>query len=111
MTANFFALASGQAFANTYGTIFIKSLNVYNPYVFTIIIKVGGILGALTFAFLSDHIGRRRFFQTLAPLAAACMMIIGGVGTIHNPSKEIKLVIASMFPLYGYFLLGSFVPL
>nr|RBQ99280.1 hypothetical protein FVER53263_00101 [Fusarium verticillioides] len=111
MIANFFALASGQAFANTYGTIFIKSLNVYNPYVFTIIIKVGGIVGALTFALLVDHVGRRFFYHTLAPMAAICMIVIGSVGAIHNPSKQAKLVIASMFPCYGLFLLGSFAPL
>ncbi|CEI67397.1 unnamed protein product [Fusarium venenatum] len=111
MISNFFALASGQAFANTYGTIFIKSLNVYNPYVFTIIIKVGGIAGALTFLALVDHVGRRGFYFTLAPLASICMMVVGGIGTVRNPSDSSKLVIASMFPLYGYFLLGSFVPL
>ncbi|KAF5966150.1 putative sugar transporter [Fusarium bulbicola] len=111
MIANFFALVSGQAFANTYGTIFIKSLNVYNPYVFTIIIKVAGIVGALTFALLVDHVGRRFFYHTLAPMAAVCMTVIGSFGAIHNPSKQAKLVIASMFPCYGFFLLGSFAPL
>lgn len=111
MISNFFALASGQAFANTYGTLFIKSLNVYNPYVFTIIIKVGGIAGALTFLLLVDHVGRRVFYFTLAPLASVCMMVVGGIGTVPNPSNSAKLVIASMFPCYGFFLLGSFVPL
>ncbi|KAM0349867.1 hypothetical protein ACHAP4_010222 [Fusarium culmorum] len=111
MISNFFALASGQAFANTYGTLFIKSLNVYNPYVFTIIIKVGGIAGALTFLLLLDHVDRRVFYFTLAPLAAVCMMVVGGIGTVPNPSNSAKLVIASMFPCYGFFLLGSFVPL
>lgn len=111
MLTNFFGLASGQAFANTYGTIFVQSLNVYNPYVFTIIIKVGGILGAISFAFLVDLIGRRSFFQTLAPLACGCMMIIGSLGTIRNPTRNEKIAIASMLPCYGFFLLGSFAPL
>ncbi|KAF4483570.1 arylsulfatase, partial [Fusarium agapanthi] len=70
-----------------------------------------GIFGALTFALLVDHVGRRFFYHTLAPMAAVCMIGMGSIGAMHNPSKQAKLVIASMFPCYGFFLLGSFAPL
>ncbi|KXH64672.1 hypothetical protein CNYM01_08201 [Colletotrichum nymphaeae SA-01] len=103
----FFSQATGQAFANVYGTIFYKSLGTVNPFVFTIISQCSGLIGSLSFMLLVDRVGRRSFWKTLVPLGGVSMMILGGLGTIRDPSQAEKLATACMLSLFGFSFLGS----
>tara|TARA_R110002060_G_scaffold16435_2_gene22855 strand:+ start:841 stop:1014 length:174 start_codon:yes stop_codon:yes gene_type:complete len=56
---NFFQQATGQAFASTYGTIFIKGLGTINPFNMSIVMSVINLTLVSTGLFLNDRIGRR----------------------------------------------------
>ncbi|KAK1520240.1 hypothetical protein CPAR01_15291 [Colletotrichum paranaense] len=103
----FFSQATGQAFANVNGTIFYKSLGTINPFVFTIISQGSGLIGSLSFMLLVDRVGRHFFWKTLVPLGGVSMMILGGLGTIRDPSQPEKLATACMLSLSGFSFLGS----
>ncbi|KAK1722378.1 putative sugar transporter [Colletotrichum acutatum] len=103
----FFSQATGQAFANVYGTIFYKSIGTVNPFVFTIISQCSGLIGSLLFMLLVDRVGRRFFWKTLVPLGGVSMMILGGLGTVRDPSQPEKLATACMLSLFGFSFLGS----
>ncbi|KAF4413179.1 Hexose transporter HXT13 [Colletotrichum fructicola] len=51
----FFSQATGQAFANVYGTIFYQSLGTINPFILTIVSKCFGLIGSLSFMLLVDR--------------------------------------------------------
>ncbi|KAF2191981.1 MFS general substrate transporter [Zopfia rhizophila CBS 207.26] len=94
--AQFFGQSTGISSTHVYGTIFLKSLGTINPFTFTVISQTACILGGLVFISLIDRIGRRRFWQTSAPLAALTMMTVGALGTHENSSKNVKLGIAAI---------------
>lgn len=122
---HFFALAAGQAFANVYATIFIKSLGIINPFVMTVISQGCAIAGSLFFVLTVDKLGRRFFWLTLAPCAALTMVVIGALGAargnivaspagphaaaapMNEKTKVLGTAIASLFPVFGFFYLGS----
>ena len=56
---------------------------------------------------LVDRVGRRFFWKTLAPLAAAAMLTLGGLGTIAHPTLSQKLGIVAMLAVYAFAFLGS----
>ncbi|KAF5516570.1 Major facilitator-type transporter ecdD [Colletotrichum siamense] len=103
----FFSQATGQAFANVYGTIFYQSLGTINPFVLTIISQCFGLIGSLSFMLLVDRVGRRFFWKSMVPLGGVSMMILGGLGTIRNPTQSEKLATACMLSLFGFSFLGS----
>ncbi|KAH9228659.1 hypothetical protein K456DRAFT_1753341 [Colletotrichum gloeosporioides 23] len=92
----FFSQATGQAFANVYGTIFYRSLGTINPFILTIISQCFGLI-----------VGRRFFWKSMVPLGGVSMMILGGLGTIRNPTQSEKLATACMLSLFGFSFLGS----
>ncbi|KAK1842858.1 hypothetical protein CCHR01_14501 [Colletotrichum chrysophilum] len=103
----FFSQATGQAFANVYGTIFYQSLGTINPFVLTIISQCFGLIGSLSFMLLVDRAGRRFFWKSMVTLGGVSMMILGGLGTIRNPNQSEKLATACMLSLFGFSFLGS----
>jgi MFS transporter, SP family, sugar:H+ symporter len=109
--SDFFNQATGQAFANSYGVIFLKSLGTINAFQFSIISQAAGLVGVACFVIFVDRVGRRFFWFTQAPLAAACMFVIGGLGTMSNLTVPMKNGIAAMFPIFAFAYLGSFAPL
>ncbi|KAJ5175773.1 uncharacterized protein N7482_001650 [Penicillium canariense] len=110
MITNFFGQATGQSFVNNYGTIFFKTLGV-NPFLVTMFSTLAALVGAALFLVLVDRVGRRRFWQTSAPLCALIMLVIGGLGVKQDPSANQKLAIATLFPIWGIFYLSSFAQL
>uniref|UniRef100_L2FA92 Sugar transporter n=1 Tax=Colletotrichum fructicola (strain Nara gc5) TaxID=1213859 RepID=L2FA92_COLFN len=67
----FFSQATGQAFANVYGTIFYQSLGTINPFILTIVSKCFGLIGSLSFMLLVDRVGRRFFWKSMAAITPA----------------------------------------
>lgn len=56
---NFFQQATGQAFASTYGAIFIRDIGTVNPFTMTIVNAVVNLTAAFTGLYLVDRLGRR----------------------------------------------------
>jgi SP family sugar:H+ symporter-like MFS transporter len=56
---NFFQQATGQAFASSYGAIFIRDIGTVNPFNMTVINSVANLVMAFTGLYLVDRIGRR----------------------------------------------------
>jgi hypothetical protein len=56
---NFFQQATGQAFASTYGAIFIRDIGTVNPFTMTIVISIINLAAASTGLYLVDRLGRR----------------------------------------------------
>ncbi|OLN87617.1 putative glucose transporter rco-3-like protein 2 [Colletotrichum chlorophyti] len=110
LIASALATLSGASFSNLYGTIFLKSLKVIDPFMATMV-KRGLLLAtAITFMFIIDKVGRRRLFLYMGFFSTAVLMIMGGLGTISSPSLDIKKVIVAMtmmFPIFHFVSFGG----
>ncbi|KAH7311353.1 general substrate transporter [Stachybotrys elegans] len=87
---------TGLPFASVYGTIFLKQIGVINPFTGTMIKRSLLCIGCLAVMFLVDKTGRRPMYLVCSFINAACLMVLGGLGTISTPSMGIKKGILAM---------------
>lgn len=107
IAVNFFQQASGQAFASSYGAIFVRSVGSVNPFNMTIINASVNLFMCGISLFLNDRVGRRPLLMTGAVWQAVAIMAMGGLGTIKNPSVAVKKATVAMLPLFtGGYCLG-----
>lgn len=108
---NFFQQATGQAFASTYGTIFIKGLGTINPFNMSIVMSVINLTLVSTGLFLNDRIGRRPLLFIGASIQIAAILTMGGLGTVSNPTDGHKIAIVSMLILFSAGFVFAWAPL
>lgn len=93
--------ATGQSFASTYGTIFLKRIAVIDPFTGTMIKRAGLLAGCLFVILTVEHIGRRRMALVVGSLCATCLMVMGGLGTVKPETKGTNngiLAMSIIFP-------------
>ncbi|EXM16541.1 Major facilitator, sugar transporter-like [Fusarium oxysporum f. sp. vasinfectum] len=100
--ANFFLQSTGQIFTSIYGALFVKSLGTVNPFTVTVVIAVVNSCTLLLAMVLTDRLGRR--FQVLlgASIQVSALMTMGGLGTVSDPSSQIKAGIVSMMVVFTF---------
>ncbi|KAF9871339.1 hypothetical protein CkaCkLH20_11260 [Colletotrichum karsti] len=110
LTAAALASLSGASFSNLYGTIFLKSLKIVDPFMMTMV-KRALLLGtAITFMFIIDRVGRRRLFLQMGFVQTAVLMVMGGLGTIAHPTLDINkgiVALTVMFPIFHFVSFGG----
>ncbi|RTE74410.1 hypothetical protein BHE90_011145 [Fusarium euwallaceae] len=93
---------TGQSFASNYGTVLLKSLNVMDPFTATMI-KRAVVLAACIFVIVFvERIGRRRLCLIVGSMCAACLLIMGGLGTITPRQTDTSngiLALTIIFPV------------
>ncbi|KAM0292366.1 hypothetical protein ACHAPQ_008239 [Fusarium lateritium] len=108
---NFFQQATGQAFASTYGAIFIRDIGTVNPFTMTIVNAVVNLCSAFAGLYLVDRAGRRPLLLTSAGWMFAAIITMGALGTVSNPSFGVKSGIVAMLTLFGSGFTFAFAPL
>ncbi|KAF5547606.1 sugar transporter [Fusarium phyllophilum] len=108
---NFFQQATGQAFASTYGAIFIRDIGTVNPFTMTIVNAVVNLCSAFAGLYLVDRAGRRPLLLTSAGWMFCAIITMGALGTVPNPSFGIKSGIVAMLTLFGSGFTFAFAPL
>ena len=68
MGTNCFMQLTGQPFWTQYGTIFVKSLSVINPFVYTAIFHSVNIVGNVLSLLMVDRLGRRPILISMSTL-------------------------------------------
>ncbi|KAF4126478.1 Sugar (and other) transporter [Geosmithia morbida] len=96
---NFFQQATGQQFGSQYGAIYVKQLGTINPFHFTIISSSIAFITICFSLLMTDHIGRRKLLLFSICLMGTAMMTMGGLGTIKDMHKDVKIAIVSMLSL------------
>ncbi|KAL0936804.1 sugar transporter [Colletotrichum truncatum] len=101
---------SGASFSNLYGTIFLKSLKVVDPFLMTMVKRALLLATAITFMFIIDRVGRRRLFLQMGFVQTAILMVMGGMGTILHPTLNINkgiVALTVMFPIFHFVSFGG----
>ncbi|KAL2844877.1 putative sugar transporter [Aspergillus pseudodeflectus] len=108
---NFFQQATGQAFASTYGAIFIRDIGTVNPFTMTIVVSIINLCAASTGLYLVDRLGRRPLLFTSAGWMFSAIVTMGALGTVPNPTFSIKSGIIAMLMLFSSGYAFAFAPL
>ncbi|OBR05309.1 Hexose transporter [Colletotrichum higginsianum IMI 349063] len=108
LIASALAQLSGASFSNLYGTIFLKSLKVIDPFMATMVKRALLLVTAITFMFIIDKAGRRRLFLYMGFMQTAVLMVMGGLGTIAHPTLDINKGIVALTMMYPVFHFVSF---
>lgn len=99
---------AGTSFASVYGTIFLKQVNVMNPFTATLVKRALLCFGCLTVIFFVEKTGRRPMFFVGAFITTVSLMIMGGLGTIPKPANSVKEGIVAMSILFPTTYIMSF---
>ncbi|VUC27305.1 unnamed protein product [Clonostachys rosea] len=101
---------TGQSFASNYGTIFLKSVGVIDPFTGTMIKRAGLLIGCIFVIAFVEKIGRRRVALVVGSISAACLMVMGGLGTVTPPNTSAQkgvLAMSIIFPCAYMIAFGS----
>ncbi|CAI6093680.1 unnamed protein product [Clonostachys chloroleuca] len=98
---NIFLQLTGQNFSSKYGTVFIQSIGTVNPFVMSCINSAVGIVVVLITQFLSDKTGRVPLLTAGAFIQTAALMVMGGLGTVAQPSWSVKTGIVTMVTIFN----------
>uniref|UniRef100_A0A8H7KAI1 Major facilitator superfamily (MFS) profile domain-containing protein n=1 Tax=Bionectria ochroleuca TaxID=29856 RepID=A0A8H7KAI1_BIOOC len=101
---------TGQSFASNYGTIFLKSVGVIDPFTGTMIKRAGILIGCIFVISFVEKIGRRRVALVVGSISAACLMVMGGLGTVTPPNPSAQkgvLAMSIIFPCAYMIAFGS----
>ncbi|KAL1611992.1 hypothetical protein SLS60_000215 [Paraconiothyrium brasiliense] len=97
---NFFLQLTGQNFASVYGTVFIKSTGVIEPFTMSAINTSVGIVAVLLCQFLTDYTGRVPLMLLGAVFQSCALFVMGGLGTASSPTLGMRIGIVAMLTLY-----------
>ncbi|KAH7308007.1 general substrate transporter [Stachybotrys elegans] len=101
--SNFFFQTTGSIFSTVYGALFLRSLGTVNPISITFARTAINLVMSATSMFIVDRTGRRPLLLFGGSIQATCLMVMGGLGTISNPTDQVKAGIVAMMVLYAAF--------
>ncbi|WQF84395.1 Putative major facilitator, sugar transporter, major facilitator superfamily [Colletotrichum destructivum] len=108
---NFLQQATGQAFASTYGAIFIKDIGTVNPFTMTIINAIVNLCMVFVGLYLNDRVGRRPLLLIGAVWQFAAIVTMGSLGTVVDPSFAVKTSIVAMLTVFAAGYVFAWAPL
>ncbi|KAH6697374.1 general substrate transporter [Plectosphaerella plurivora] len=101
IAVNFFQQATGQAFSSQYGAVFVRSLRVMNPILFSLMtscITAGTMVITLL---LNDKTGRRVMLMLSSACMAAVLITMGGLGVQEPVPDNLKRGVVGVMALFG----------
>ncbi|KAL4867028.1 hypothetical protein BDV12DRAFT_172062 [Aspergillus spectabilis] len=94
---NVFQQATGQAFTSQYGGVYVRSLKIFNPQLFTLMSSCISAGVMICMLLLSGKVGRRKLLMISSVIMMSGLLIMGGLG-VNEPvtTPRMKGVIALM---------------
>ncbi|KAL4893114.1 general substrate transporter [Aspergillus ambiguus] len=77
---NFFQQATGQAFSSQYGGVYVRSLDIFDPVLFTLMGSVIGSFVMITILLFSDRVGRRNLLMFSSIIMTCALLAMAGLG-------------------------------
>lgn len=78
----------GAMFILAFGTYFLETAGISDPFTWTIITNVIGLVGLITTWFVVTRVGRRRIILTGCIVCTVCMIIMAAIYTAHGLSAH-----------------------
>ncbi|KAM0454350.1 hypothetical protein ACHAPV_008429 [Trichoderma viride] len=92
---------TGQAFSSQYSVVFYQSEGYKSQaFLFNILSNVSGLVCLIATWFIIDQVGRRPMLMTGGTGMAIFLFVVGGVGTVKNPSNSERGGLVASFILF-----------
>lgn len=98
---------TGQAFVSQYSVVFYKQQGFNNNFELGMIQQALGVAATLLTTLVVDTFGRRQILIIGGTATSVFLFIMGGVGSVHNPSVTEKRLLVASVMLWFYFYLLS----
>ncbi|KEF59383.1 uncharacterized protein A1O9_04227 [Exophiala aquamarina CBS 119918] len=108
---NIVVQATGQNLWTQYGTLYIQSLGVINPFTMTTVNTAIAIAMVLLGQYLTDLTGRVPLLMISSTLQIGIFATMGALGTVSDPSRAVRTGATVMLTLFGACLQFSWSPL
>lgn len=100
VATNFFQQATGQAFASSYGAIFISQLGGVNPFDMMVITACVNLVVVTSTLFLADRVGRKTLLFAGAAVQTCALLTMGSLGVQDPVSSDRKIGIVAMLTTF-----------
>ncbi|KAL4881978.1 general substrate transporter [Aspergillus karnatakaensis] len=98
---NFFQQATGQAFTSQYGGVYVRSLRIFNPQLFTLMTSCISSFVMICMLSISDKVGRRKLLMTSSAIMMTGLLIMGGLG-VNEPVTTARMKgVISLMVIFG----------
>jgi len=91
---------TGQSFASTYGTVFLKQLGIIDPFTGTMIKRAFMLCGCIFIITCLERLGRRNVSLVAGTVYTASLWVMGGLGTIKPTQDGTDIGIVAMSFLF-----------
>lgn len=98
---NFFQQATGQAFSSQYGGVYVRSLRVMNPILFTLMTSCFTASVMVVTLLLNDRTGRRVMLMISSACMGAVLIAMGGLGVREPVPVTLRRATVGMMALFG----------
>lgn len=97
----FFQQSTGQAFVSQYAVVFYQQQGVSDPFLMSVIGSVVALICTIIASLLVDAMGRRPLLCIGGTSMAFFIFMVGGIGTIQEPSANMKNLLVASVMLFG----------
>jgi SP family sugar:H+ symporter-like MFS transporter len=101
---NFFQQATGQAFVSQYGAVYVRSLKLMNPSLFSLCSSSVSLVTVFFSLLATDRFGRRTLLLASSVIMAAVLISFGGLGIdqpVPVPRKKGLVGLMLVFAIGG----------
>ncbi|KAM0327191.1 hypothetical protein ACHAQA_006324 [Verticillium albo-atrum] len=98
---NFFQQATGQAFSSQYGAVYVRTLGIFNPVLFSLINSAISAVINFVSLFTTDKLGRRTLLMISSVAMMGCLLSMGGLGIEVPVSTSRMKGIMALISLFG----------
>lgn len=101
VAVNFFQQSTGQAFSSQYGGVYVRTLRIFNPMLFTLMTSCfTGTVMVFTLL-LNDRVGRRVMLMLSSGCMAAVLATMGGLGVQTPVTTDRMRGVVGVMALFG----------
>ncbi|KAL4752993.1 hypothetical protein BDW72DRAFT_201952 [Aspergillus terricola var. indicus] len=80
VAVNFFQQATGQAFTSQYGGVYVRSLKVFNPMLYTLMSSCISSFVMICILSIADKVGRRKLLMLSSVIMLSGLITMAGLG-------------------------------
>ncbi|KAL3470021.1 general substrate transporter [Aspergillus californicus] len=101
VAVNFFQQATGQAFSSQYGGVYVRSLKVLNPQLFTLVTSCISSATMICVLFIADKVGRRKLLMVSSVIMICGLLTMAGLGVDEPVTTPRMKGVVAMIVVFG----------
>ncbi|KAL4999750.1 general substrate transporter [Aspergillus recurvatus] len=101
VAVNFFQQATGQAFTSQYGGVYVRSLKVFNPMLYTLMSSCISSFVMICVLSIADKAGRRKLLMLSSVIMLSGLTTMAGLGVNEPVTTQRMKGVISMMVVFG----------